>query len=82
MRTDEEINNAIIVLKEKKNEMPEFSAFGDNNYEAYDLAIEVLEKKITNDEIIFSMNLNSYVEGMGCVTVEWLNGVVELDEII
>lgn len=43
MRTAEEIKRQVELLGKEKTTVPEFSAFGDNNWERIDAQIDVLE---------------------------------------
>jgi len=51
MRSQEEINAEIAKLKEMKPTVRHFTAFHDDNHEAIDAQIRVLEKGMTEDEI-------------------------------
>ena len=43
MRSINEINDMIEILKEQRKQLPEYSAFGDNNHRTIDLQIETLQ---------------------------------------
>ena len=48
-RTEEEIAAEITWLKENKPRIPRITLFGDNNWEAIDAQVRVLEEKMCED---------------------------------
>lgn len=81
MRTEKEKKDAIEGLKGLRQTFPEFSFFNDNNWEAIDKAIDVIEKDITDENVIFDMDLPTGVENYALVACDWLNGEIEVDEL-
>lgn len=70
MRTKEEIDFQIKGLEKSKETVPEYSAFGDNNWEQIDAQISIIKEEKTiedfdeeSDEIYFAADL----------AVQWLN---------
>lgn len=50
IRTQAEINIQIEGLKKEKESLPQFSSFGDNNWDLIDAQLDILEgKKIASD---------------------------------
>jgi len=80
-RAQEQIDEAIKGLKEQRETLPEFTAFGDSNHEAIDFAIEVLTKNLSMDDI-YDRGCESYSEMLGITARNFLDGEVELDELL
>lgn len=51
MRTDKEIKTELAKLRAIKKYVPRRTAFGDDNHESIDFQIEVLEKKLSEDDV-------------------------------
>lgn len=51
MKTEQQINDEIAALKLIKPQVREYTAFGDSNHEAIDAQIEVLEKRMSGDDV-------------------------------
>lgn len=85
MRTELEKQLAILTLKNELVNAPKMNFFGDNNHEALRLAIELVEGKITmddvyhmeEDEVITEGELSSVLGYDG-----WLSGDEELIELL
>ena len=71
MRTAEEIKRQVAGLTAMKSTLPEFSMFGDPNWEAIDAQIEVLEGRETADEYEYE---HEYVFDQAEQAAEWLAG--------
>jgi hypothetical protein len=79
-RTQEEINLQIEGLIKMKDKLPEFSFFGDNNWEKIDNQIKVLNGEATSDDFYIDEDSidNSYY--MSAQEAEnWLNKETEED---
>ena len=76
MRTQDEINRQIEGLKADRKSLPEFSLFGDNNWEVIDESIYMLESRTTlddydeEDQHLFSSLLT---------VADWLTGAINED---
>tara|TARA_R110002074_G_scaffold187504_2_gene353233 strand:+ start:506 stop:754 length:249 start_codon:yes stop_codon:yes gene_type:complete len=81
MKTTEEINEMIKKLEKSKLGIPEISMFGDHNHQAIDLAIEVLEENLDEDDVYYK-ELEGNVENMGITAVQWANGEADDEELI
>ena len=82
MRTQDEINKMIQNLEAEKSRLPEFSAFGNNNWEQIDEAITVLLEKETDEDAIYEKGLDHDQEMYAITAVQWLNGEVDDDELV
>lgn len=51
MRTETEKQEMISKLESQKEVLPEFSFFGDNNWNQIDAAIDVIQNNLDSDEI-------------------------------
>lgn len=71
MRTKEEVDRQIDGLKKMKSTVPEFSKFGDNNWEKINAQLDVLEDLKEPDDFYIGHNdvYNAAVEAE-----EWMNG--------
>ena len=93
-RTAIEVAQAIAELTAEKTELPEFSAFGDDNWKAIDEAIRVIEEDLSNDDIYDEYpdyNEDDDEDGNGDTTqirdrmldaLRWLDGEIELKELM
>ncbi len=83
-RTANEIDVMIQKLKDEKERLPRFSAFGTDNWVSSDLMIDVLEGKYpTIDDVYNVENAVGHENSSSmCLAIDWLNGDVEDDEII
>lgn len=78
MRTAEEIKRQVDGLTAMKSTLPEFSAFGDPNWEAIDAQIEVLEGRKTLDD--FNENAeHEHVYSQVMDADGWLSGHIDED---
>jgi len=68
-------------LKRNKERTPEYSAFSDNNHEAIDAMIEVVDRGLTEDEIYKQYN-SSYVQDAALSVLEFMRGEIELEDIL
>lgn len=80
MRTQDEIKEAINRVKANKEKYPEYSMFGDNNWEAADAALDVLDDLTTDEDEIYDKELDSNVESEAIVAIQWLNEELELED--
>jgi hypothetical protein len=62
-RTPEEIARQIDGLKKMKETLPEFSMFGDSNWEKIDAQLDVLEGKKEADEFYIDETAEEFEEG-------------------
>ena len=73
MRTQEQIDEQIKGIESMKEWLPEYSAFGDNNWEAMDLQIEILKGNTTSDDIDTDEDEDSTLYNSALDAEEWLN---------
>lgn len=79
-RTEKEIARQIEGLKKMKKSLPEFSAFGDKNWETIDAQLDVLEGKKDPDDFYVDETSEEFEDGDNDIyfaaerTQEWLNG--------
>jgi hypothetical protein len=74
-RSEDEIANQIALLRDERDSLPEFSAFGDNNWASVDAAIDVLqggdpEYYVEDENDIYNRALDAK---------DWLGGVSDND---
>lgn len=62
-RSQSEIDAQIEGLKKDKKKLPEFSAFGDKNWEKIDAQIDILEGKGNSDSLYIDETADEYEEG-------------------
>jgi hypothetical protein len=62
-RTKEEIQRQIDGLKKDKEKLPEYSMFGDNNWERIGNQISVLEGKLDPDSLYVDEGNEDYEDG-------------------
>ncbi len=79
-RTQQEIDHVIFMLDKSKSKLPNFSAFGDDNWDAIDEQIEALKRQDDEDDI-YEKGLSHHSESAAICAVQWLNGEVEEDEL-
>lgn len=79
-RTQQEIDHVIFMLDKQKQKLPNFSAFGDNNWDAIDEQIEALKNQDDEDDI-YEKGLSDHAENAAMAAVQWLNGDIEEDEL-
>lgn len=76
MRTQEEINIQVEKFKAEKASLPEYTAFGDNNWEMFDTAIQcITEQWSLND--VYDGEYESYTEMLLVSCTEWLDGFID-----
>ncbi len=79
-RTQDEINAQIEGLKQDRINIPEFSMFGDKNWEKIDAQLNVLEGKAVPDEYYEDEHNEEYEDGDNDVyfaasdAADWLKG--------
>ena len=79
-RTKEEIARQIEGLKRMKKSLPEFSAFGDKNWEKIDAQLDVLEGLKDADDFYIDETAEEFEDGDNDIysaaeeAEEWLNG--------
>ncbi len=84
-RTPQEIANQIDGLKRSKETLPEFSNFGDNNYEAIDAQLDILEGLKTPDDFYKEegdedfRDGDNYVYNAAIDAENWLNSNTKED---
>jgi len=71
MRTHEEIQRQIKGIIDLRNSLPEFSAFGDNNYEPLDTMIDILHG--TGNYADYE-DAEDAIESAAYEATEWLEG--------
>ncbi len=76
MRSREEIDNQIAKFRTEKDELPEFTAFGDNNWETFDAAIRCLEENWSVNDV-YNQEYELYAEMFLVSCVEWLQGLTD-----
>jgi hypothetical protein len=74
MRTKEEKDEMIKCLESQKEKAPVMTFFGDNNHDAIDAQIEVIENDYDDDEVYKNWESNDNTLSAALVVVEWLNG--------
>lgn len=85
MRTELEKQLAIFTLKNELVNAPKMNFFGDNNHESIRLSIELIEGKITIDDVYHMEEDEVITEGELSSVLgydEWLNGDEELVELL
>ena len=75
-RTQKEIDRQINGLKEQRRLLPNFTLFGDNNWEQIDAQLDVLEGKKTSEDFNDGDN-NTYFEAVKAD--EWFSGASDED---
>lgn len=80
-RSAKEIKEKIAELREERNNIREFSLFGDNNWKILDLMIEVLEGKIDDEDELWDQKEELMEQGVDESSlsdiiniINWLNG--------
>jgi hypothetical protein len=87
-KTSDEIKKEIKLLTEGKSNVVHFSMFGDNNYEALEAQIAVLNENMDEDEVYthFENSDNpddtQYVVSSAITAVEWVKGESEIVHLI
>lgn len=85
MRTKEEITKQIEGLKLMKEKLPEFSFFGDNNWEQIDAQLDILELTKEPGDFYIDETSEEFEDGNNGVYNEaekaeqWLNGEIDED---
>lgn len=74
MRTETEKQEMISKLESQKEVLPEFSFFGDNNWNQIDAAIDVIQNNLDSDEIYDKYEFESDVVDYAHTAREWLDG--------
>ena len=70
MRTKDEINRQIKGLKKEKEDLPEFSMFGTNNWKSINAMIEILNGNKSSEHFEFA---DQEVENAAYDAENWLN---------
>lgn len=73
-RTHEEVQNFIEILKKEREEIREFSIFGDNNWLRIDTMIDILMDDISDEEELYDLNLDEMMESECFQIFQWLDG--------
>lgn len=83
-RTQEEINEMISQIEKQKENVPEFSMFGDNNWEVFNAGIDVLQHDISDDEIYdtYDEDEDSEIINYALSVRAWLDGADNTSELI
>lgn len=71
------IAGEIAGLQELKPEVPEFTAFGDSNWDAIDAQIAVLKGDLSEDDIEGAWYENEHVYENALTARQWLNDELE-----
>lgn len=60
--TIEKLQEVLLAIKDERNRLPEFSAFGDNNWKELDIGIKMIERAIegTYNSFNFEYEINEY----------------------
>lgn len=77
MKTQKEINKQIRWLIDNKTKIPESSIFGDDNWACIDAIIEVLEKKMSLEEVYEKNDSQEWTDNQtsgASDASDWLNG--------
>jgi hypothetical protein len=90
MRTEEEKQEMLDKLEQMKGTLPEFSAFGDNNWQRLDDQKRVIVEEMDEDDVygMYEGESEDWEEEFSedistCLTVvQWLSGQDVEDEII
>ena len=82
MKTNQEIRLMIERLEEEKETLPEFSFFGDNNWQIYDTAIKALTERWDKSEFNKQIIRNDQEESFAFSAVQWLEGELEDEEFL
>jgi hypothetical protein len=84
-RTEEEIKRQIDGLKKMKETLPEHSIFGNNNWEAIDAQLDILEGKKEKEDFYINETSDEYEDGCNDIYFEaekaesWLDGETNED---
>lgn len=83
-RTQAEIDTMIQRLKDSKETLPEFSIFGDNNWQGIDDMIAVLNHEYTSADDIYEDEEERGRERTSemLLAFDWMNGEVSDDELL
>lgn len=75
-KTEKEIAAEVKALREMKPRVRKFTAFGDNNHDAIDVQIHVLEHEMDEDEV-YGHGWSTDQESNAMDAVAWRNGDAE-----
>jgi hypothetical protein len=79
-KTQDEINRQIAALKKMRDRLPEYTAFGDNNWEKIDAQLDILEGRHDKNFFWQDENAEEYEDGDNDAywdaekAEDWLNG--------
>ena len=78
-RMDERIENEIKKLEQEKENLPEYSFFGDPNHKIIDIQINILKGNLTQDEVwdMESDEFSSQAIGAALEAFHFLNGDID-----
>ena len=82
MKTNEEIRLMIERLEEEKETLPEFSFFGDNNWQMYDTAIRSLKERWSESDLNLQEFEDDQEESLAFSAVQWLDGKIDDEEFL
>ena len=82
MKTNEEIRLMIERLEEEKETIPEFSFFGDNNWQMYDTAIRSLKERWSESDLNLQEFEDDQEESLAFSAVQWLDGKIDDEEFL
>ena len=82
MKTNEEIRLMIERLEEEKETIPEFSFFGDNNWQMYDTAIRALKEQWSESDLNLQEFKDDQEESFAFSAVQWLDGKIDDEEFL
>ena len=82
MKTNQEIRLMIERLEEEKETIPEFSFFGDNNWQMYDTAIRSLKERWSESDLNLQEFEDDQEESLAFSAVQWLDGKIDDEEFL
>ena len=82
MKKNQEIRLMIERLEEEKETIPEFSFFGDNNWQMYDTAIRSLKERWSESDLNLQEFEDDQEESLAFSAVQWLDGKIDDEEFL
>jgi hypothetical protein len=79
-KTEEEIEHMIQQLTEQKKSIPEYTSFGDSNWESIDFMIDVLTNEWSEADV-YDKDEEFHVESAGIIASQWLDGEIPDEEM-
>lgn len=82
MRSQEEKDKMLLDLEESKKTIPEFSKFGQNNWEDINFTMDVIRDDWDEDDIYDNID-NHESQSLALIALQWLDGDDEVvDELL